>query len=105
MERYSCSCINHVSCAFCRQQVDDLADQYRSAALEISNLPEYLQQAKGTLSAVLNHFVHLPAGATSFSALGAQAFCPQTAASLPSDRSFPRLWTGFCRERTSRRWT
>ena len=48
-----------------QQQVDDLADQYRSAALEISNLPEYLQQAKGTLSAVLNHFVHLPAGGTS----------------------------------------
>jgi len=47
-----------------QQQVDDLADQYRSAALEIINLPEYLQQAKGIKSAVHHQLVHLPAGAT-----------------------------------------
>ena len=47
-----------------QQQVDDLADQYRSAALEIINLPDYIEQIKGVKSAVLKRFVRPPAGVT-----------------------------------------
>ena len=47
-----------------QQQVDDLADQYRSAALEIIKLPEYIELTEGVKSAVLKQFVHPPAGAT-----------------------------------------